>query len=86
MSWKTADKMFTQLCEDVDYWKEEAQNWKEKYEKLNAEYMDLLDGSRRHASAMMANQLKLCMAVDPDKLRKKFGELNDEVESEETKE
>ena len=40
---KTADKLFLQLCEEIDYWKNEAKYWEAKYKECNKQLRESYD-------------------------------------------
>lgn len=59
-----ADKMFTQLCDEVDEWRAEAEYWKNKYEEAHKEHMRHLDESMQSAKQGVANALMFALSVE----------------------
>lgn len=65
---KTIDYKFSELCEEIDRWKDEAQYWKEKYEAERNEFMEHINQSLSSAEQGVANTLLFALSVkdNPD--------------------
>ena len=61
-----ADKMFTQLCNEVDNWRAEADYWKQQYDDLKKEYSKHLDESLKSAQQGVANALMFALSVEDE--------------------
>ena len=59
-----ADKMFTQLCDEVDNWRAEAEYWKQQYEDLRKEHSKQLDEGLKSAQQGVANALMFALSVE----------------------
>lgn len=64
---KHIDLLVSELCEEVDHYKNEAAYWKEKYEKERAENMKQLDRELEMAKKGVANALMFALAVKDSK-------------------
>lgn len=42
---RTIDLKFSEICDEVDHWKAEAEYWKEQYKKLQVEYHENVNES-----------------------------------------
>lgn len=62
------DYLVTGLCEEVDYWKKEAEHWQSKYEELNQKYGDMLDSSIK--ASHRASLGMLAIALNDEELAK----------------
>jgi hypothetical protein len=69
---KTADIKFIELCNEIDYWEEEAKHWKDKYDKLNKEHFEMIDKNIKHNYTMFGNILKALLSSDEKKLKENF--------------
>lgn len=49
---KTINLKFNELCDEIDYWKDEAEHYRLKYEKLHKEYIGQLDKSTKDSMDM----------------------------------
>lgn len=63
---KTIDRVVLDLCEEIDYWKEQAKYWKTRAEELQQEQIQ--DTNKRYQEAMkgIANGLSLALAIKED--------------------
>lgn len=60
---KTIDKTVFDLCDEVDYWKEQAEYWKAKYEEERKKYDQMLNENLDRAKQGVANALKFALSV-----------------------
>jgi len=60
---RTSDIKFFELCDEIDYWKEQAEHYKEKYETELSERM--IDSNQRlkEAQSGVANALLFALSV-----------------------
>lgn len=49
---KTVNMKFNELCDEIDFWKGEAEYYRLKYEKLHKKYMGHLDDSTKDSMNM----------------------------------
>lgn len=67
MEYRRADKLVSDLCEEIDIWKAEAEMWKEKYDSLNREYSKYFDESLKASQKGVAEALKFALYSSDDK-------------------
>jgi len=63
---KTIDYKFSELCEEIDRWKNEAQYWKEKYEEEISESIERTNESIEMSKKGIANALMFALSVTDD--------------------
>jgi hypothetical protein len=61
---KTVDIKFSQLCEEIDYWKSEAQYWKEMHDKINREHNEFISERLTESKVGIGNALMLLLATN----------------------
>jgi hypothetical protein len=71
------DRTVFSLCEEIDYWKSEAEYWKAEYGRLENESREYLDSSLKSSQECAGNMLRLLMAdSDGTVLHKAFSKIN----------
>ena len=60
---KTFDRTILNLCQEVDYWKEQAETWKQKYEEQFQETMQFYRQQNDEAMKGVANALMFALSV-----------------------
>ncbi len=68
----TADIKFFELCEEIDYWKSEAQKWENQYNEMVAKYNTLINDDIKHSQVMIGNLVKLALVSDEEKIKQVF--------------
>jgi len=71
---KTIDIKISELCDEIDYWKERCFDAREELENIKAKYHKQTINSIKHNEHMMGNFLKLALTSDLTKLQKAFKE------------
>lgn len=62
---KKAESLFLELCEEIDYWKSEANYYKEQYEKANKDFQEATTRSINHNMDMVGQMLKIALNSEP---------------------
>ena len=60
---RTADMKFIELCDEIDYWKAQAEYWKKEYEDMRDENIKRTNESLKSAQQGVANALMFAMSV-----------------------
>jgi hypothetical protein len=63
MKYSRADFLFSQLCDEVDYWKQEAEYWKQKYEKERTEFSKHVDDQIKDANKQIGTLLSFALNI-----------------------
>lgn len=61
---KTIDIKFSELCEEIDYWKNRANKYEKLYNEAVDEKIDLVHGQIKHNEAMIGGMLALVLSKD----------------------
>ena len=62
----TIDLKFSDLCDEIDYWKIEAKYWKDEYDNLLKEDIKKSNESLEHAQKGVANALMFALSATDD--------------------
>ena len=62
----TIDLKFSELCDEIDYWKIEAEHWKNEYDKLWKENGKKLQEDLDRSKKGLANALMIALSVKDD--------------------
>ena len=63
---KTIDLKISELCNEIDDWKQEAEYWKNKFKKLEKDYCKQSDEDLKSAQKGVANALMFALHVEDD--------------------
>lgn len=63
---KTIDRTVNSLCAEIDYWKEQAANWKQMYEDEKNENIKQLNERFEESKRGVANAIMFALAVKDD--------------------
>ena len=63
---KTIDIKISELCDEIDYWKDLAKNYKEKYEKERDDHISRINKQLEDSQRGVANALMFAMSVRDD--------------------
>lgn len=66
---KTIDIKFYELCNEIDYWKNQAKYWEAEYNEKNKKYRELIDYSINHSYTMIGKTIEKLL-LDSDKYTK----------------
>ena len=61
---RTADMKFIELCDEIDYWKAEAEHWKKEYKDMRADNIKRMNESMESAKQGVANALMFALSVE----------------------
>lgn len=64
--------LINDLCETVDFYKEQMLHYKKLYEESEAKYSKLLDDSYKHSAEMCGITIKSLLSSDEKKLAENF--------------
>ena len=64
---KTIDIKFSQLCDEIDHWKEEAEYWKDKFKSLDLEMRNRLAKDFQESKRGIGQMLSLALSVKEGK-------------------
>lgn len=60
------DTLVSDLCEEIDTWKQEAKYWKEKYKESHADHMKLLNENLEYNQIMIGSILSIAFNSSED--------------------
>ena len=63
---KTIDIKFSELCDEIDYWKDLAKSYKEKYEQERNEHISRMNKRLEDSKRGVANALMFAMSIRDD--------------------
>ena len=64
---KTIDRKFSELCEEIDFWKGEAKRYKNLYEIEVEKNVDILNKQLKDSQRGVANALMLALSINDNK-------------------
>ncbi len=64
--------LINDLCEEIDFYKEQMLHYKKLYEESEAKYSKLLDDSYKHSTDMCGIMIKSLLSADEKKLAENF--------------
>lgn len=60
---KTANKLFLELCEEIDHYKSEAEYWEQKYRDLLSEYTEYTQNHFEQTQKDVGNALMFALSA-----------------------